>query len=235
LVKPLQGLLGRRNLALARQVRVDVVAQTDGRDGAGQGETLIGLKRLENIQQCTLDVLADAVPGDLMETGAWRGGASIFMRGVLKAMGCTDRTVYVADSFQGFPPPDPNHPEDQEGSYFGRSEFSVSLEEVQGNFRRYGLLDEQVQFLVGFFRDTLPSAAVKQLAILRLDGDTHEATTDALTHLYEKLSPGGYLIVDDYGAVPACRAAVDAYRAQCHIREEMHRIDWTGVYWRRLK
>ena len=85
----------------------------------------------------------------------------------------------------------------------------------------------------GWFRDTLPKAPIERLAVLRLDGDMYESTTLALTHLYPKLAPGGYAIVDDYQVVPGCRQAVDDFRSQHGIVEPIRQIDWAGVYWRR--
>jgi O-methyltransferase len=112
-------------------------------------------------------------------------------------------------------------------------ELAVSLDEVRANFEKYGLLDEQVRFLEGWFRETLPSAPIEELALIRLDGDMYESTYVALESLYPKLSLGGYLIVDDYGAVPTCRLAVDDFRRAHGIAEEMTPIDWTGIYWRK--
>ncbi len=78
-----------------------------GRDWPARADSMIGLRRMDNIQDCIETVIRDDVPGDLIETGVWRGGATIFMRGVLKAYEDTTRTVWVADSFEGLPPPDP--------------------------------------------------------------------------------------------------------------------------------
>ncbi len=97
------------------------------------------------------------------------------------------------------------------------------------------MLDEGVRFLKGWFKDTLPSAEAEAYAVLRLDGDMYESTMDALNALYPKLSPGGFLIVDDYGAVPACRQAVEDYRAVHGIDEPIIEIDWTGAYWRKAR
>ena len=97
---------------------------------------------------------------------------------------------------------------------------------MQDNFRRYGLLDEQVRFLQGWFRDTLPVAPIERLAVLRLDGDLYESTIQALESLYDKLSAGGYVIVDDYGNVAACRQAVHDFRAQRGINDPIQPIDW---------
>jgi O-methyltransferase len=103
---------------------------------------------------------------------------------------------------------------------------------VESHFERYGLLDNKVVFLKGWFRDTLPSAPIEKLAVLRLDGDMYGSTIDALTNLYPKLSKGGFCIVDDY-ALDGCRRAVDEYRTEHGIDAEMRAIDWTGRYWRK--
>lgn len=204
------------------------------------GHTMIGMDRLDNIQVCVEDVINRGVPGDLIETGVWRGGATIFMRAVLKAYGVTDRRVWVADSFEGFPPPNPaKYPHDTIDVTRARAiadsqlAQAVSLEEVTSNFTSYGLLDDQVRFLKGWFSETLPKASIKALAIARLDSGTYESTTDVLTILYPKLSLGGYLIVDDYGYWPSCRHAVDDYRKANGIRDEIRQIDFSGIFWQR--
>ncbi len=205
-----------------------------GQDWPTVAHTMIGLKRLDNLQFCVEDILARGVPGDLIETGVWRGGATIFMRAILKAYNVTDRYVWVADSFAGLPPPNPErYPKDAGDLCHTYEQLAVSLEEVKSNFSRYELLDKQVCFLKGWFRDTLPSAPLEQLAVIRLDGDMYESTMDALNNLYPKLSIGGYLIVDDYGTIPACAQAVTDYRHAHGITDEIHVIDWTGVYWKR--
>jgi macrocin-O-methyltransferase TylF-like protien len=212
----------------------DLASRVEGRDWPNQAHTMIGLQRLDNLHFCVEDALARGVPGDLMETGVWRGGAAILMRAILKVNGVTDRLVWAADSFAGLPPPDAaNYPLDANLTFNKFKELAVSLESVQRNFNRYNLLDDQVRFLKGWFRDTLPSARVKQLAVLRLDGDLYESTLDTLVHMYPKLSSGGYAIVDDYGDIPACRQAVHDYRAQHGIEEQIMPIDGHGVFWRK--
>jgi SAM-dependent methyltransferase len=155
--------------------------------------TMIGLPRLNNIQFCIEDILAKNIPGDLIETGVWRGGATIFMRAALKAYRITDRTVWVADSFEGLPPTE--YEKDLNLRLDKVDCLAVSLEDVQSNFSKYGLLDEQVRFLKGWFKDTLPIAPIEQLAILRLDGDWYESTMDAwhwyrLARSYKRCNTG---------------------------------------------
>ena len=195
--------------------------------------TMIGRKRLENLQFCIETVLDENIAGDFIETGIWRGGACIFMRGILMAYGVTDRTVWAADSFEGVPPP--SWPED-EGFDISANVLpvlAVSLDEVRELFRRYGVLDEQVKFIKGWFKDTLAAAPIERLAILRLDGDLYESTMDALAPLYDKVGRGGFVIVDDYGSCPPCKRAIDDFRTQRGISDALQSIDIQSVYWRK--
>ena len=204
-----------------------------GKGWPGYADSMIGLKRLDNLQACVESVIHEKVPGDLIETGVWRGGACILMRGVLAAYDVHDRRVFVADSFEGLPKPDEkNYPQDKGDDHHTYDILAVSQEQVESNFRRYDLLDDQVAFLKGWFKDTLPSAPIDKLAVLRLDGDMYESTMDALIHLYPKLSPGGFCIIDDY-ALSGCRQAVTDYRDKHKVTADILEVDWTGAYWRK--
>lgn len=195
--------------------------------------TMIGRKRLDNIQFCIETVLADNIRGDFIETGIWRGGACIFMQGVLMAYGVKDRTVWAADSFEGVPPPTLQEDQGFDISASVLPVLAVPIEEVQELFSRYGLLNENVKFLKGWFKDTLAAAPIEKLAILRLDGDLYESTMDALTPLYDKVSSGGFVIIDDYLSCPPCTRAVDDFRSQRGISEPLQIIDGQSAYWRK--
>lgn len=195
--------------------------------------TMVGRKRLDNIENCLAIIKKDDVPGDVAETGVWRGGASIFMKGCLTAWGMQNRTVWVADSFEGLPIPSLPQDEGYDGSVTKLPILAISVEDVQENFRRYDLLDDKVKFLKGWFRDTLHVAPIRELALLRLDGDLYESTMDALKALYDKVSPGGFIIVDDYNEIEPCRRAVLEFREQHGIKDPIEGIDWTGAYWRK--
>lgn len=226
--------LSQQGIHIYHQMPFDPQIREDGKDHPALAHTMIGLKRLNNLQECVETVIREEIPGDLIETGVWRGGAVIFMRAILKAYGVLNRMVWAADSFEGLPQPDPDkYPEDRGDVHHLWSHLAVSLEEVKENFAKYDLLDDQVRFLKGWFKDTLPAAPIKQLAVLRLDGDMYESTMDALVSLYPKLSIGGYLIVDDYGYIASCRQAVHDYRDAHGIDDEIRWIDSDGVYWRR--
>lgn len=274
-----------RRPVIADRFRLD--RRVQGEDAPREAHTMVGIPRLNNLQQCVETILAEQVPGDLLEAGVLRGGASIFLRAVLKAHQVTDRSIIACDTFrptlsQGrtvfqdlllrflsviaslpnkrvhralyelarkIPPekrsfPIAETPSDEviECTMFilrhARELATVhkdqtGVEAVKSHFARYGLLDDQVRFLEGFFSDTLPDASLKQLALIRLDGDLYESTRDALIPLYPKLSPGGFCIVDDYYAFTDCQRAVDEYRAAHNITAELVQIDKLAVYWRK--
>jgi O-methyltransferase len=207
-----------------------------GHDWPPRAETMIGVARLANVLDCTSRALADGIPGDLVETGVWRGGTAIYLRAILAAMEDHDRRVWACDSFEGLPEADADrYPQDVPMRLHTFGQLAVGLEEVRANFARYGLLDDRVRFVQGWFRDTLPALAgeLGSIAVLRLDGDLYESTIDALTHLEPLVAPGGFVIVDDYGGIEACREAVTDYRAGAAIDAPIIPVDWTGVWWRK--
>jgi O-methyltransferase len=239
-VRPLARLvvsaLRRREVLPMRRIHVDRQQRVEGRDWPPLALTMIGMKRLDNVQACVEDVLARNVPGDLLEAGTWRGGAGILLRAILKAYGIADRSVWIADSFEGLPTPDSDQfPADQFYYKNVPSFLAVSLEQVKLGFSRFGLLDDQVHFVKGWFKDTLPKLSEKRWSVIRIDADMYESTMQALQFLYPNLSVGGYVIVDDYGGLASCREAVEDYRAVNGIREEIQKVDWTGVYWQRSR
>jgi hypothetical protein len=202
-----------------------------GWDWPSRAPSMIGAKRMNNVRSECERVIKAGIPGDFMETGVWRGGACIMMRAVLKAYQVADRRVIAADTFAGFPLPSEGVAADAEFDFHTYKDFAVPLEEVRAAFARYGLLDKQVEFLQGLFKDTLPTAPVEALALLRLDGDMYESTMDGLVNLYHKLSLGGTLIVDDYYLFESQRKAVDEFRATHRITDPIIQIDQFGGYW----
>lgn len=233
-------LLHQREWRLVRRIEPSERASM-GRDNIPtRAETMVGRARLDNVEELVTTVLADDVPGDLVETGVWRGGTVILMRAVLAVHGITDRVVWACDSFEGLPKPDPrSYPADEAMAVADDNlkamldvGLAVSAEQVRANFERYGLLDDQVRFVPGWFSESLPIAPIEQIALLRLDGDYYESTWDALINLEPKVAHGGFVIVDDYGGIEACRKAVHDYRASRRIESPIREIDWTGAYWR---
>ena len=205
-----------------------------GMDWPLHGLTMVGLRRLDDLQDCVESIVRDHVPGDLIEAGCWRGGASLLMRATLDSLGANERTVFVSDSFEGFPQADGDLAAayDLSVDLAGVDFLAVPLEEVQATFARFGY-QSGVAFVPGFFQDTLPSLAQRQWSLIRLDGDTYDSVMVALRSLYARLAVGGYLVVDDYLSLDQCREAVEDFRREHGIREPVEEIDWCGARWRR--
>jgi hypothetical protein len=222
------------NIIYARaEPNFDALKRANGWDWPAMAQTMIGMKRMDNIETCFQIALEDGVEGDLIETGVWRGGAVIFMRALLAAYGISDRSVWCADSFEGLPMPDPQkYPADLGDSHHTMKFLSIGLDEVKANFDVYGLLDGQVKFLKGWFEETLPSAPISKLCVCRLDGDMYGSTMVALKSLYPKLSIGGFLIVDDW-TLDGAHKAVEDYRSQHGITDAILSIDRHSMYWRK--
>jgi O-methyltransferase len=207
----------------------------EGKDWPADALSMIGLKRMRNIHDLTKRIVVEKVPGDFMECGVWRGGASIFMWRLLAMYGETDRKVILADSFEGFPK---DRECVQDRLEFAPAEYiAVSEEEVRTNFAKYKAGDRlhpdpKTVFVRGWFKDTLFTANIGRLALLRLDGDLFESTMTCLNALYSHVVEGGYVIIDDY-ALPTCRSAVDQFRERWGIKNEIHQIDYSGVWWRK--
>jgi O-methyltransferase/8-demethyl-8-(2,3-dimethoxy-alpha-L-rhamnosyl)tetracenomycin-C 4'-O-methyltransferase len=208
--------------------------RSEGLDWPAVAHTMVGVHRLQNVRELAQRVIDEKIPGDFMETGVWRGGCCILMRGVLAASGIKDRKVYAADSFAGLPPPNPElYPQDKGWNLHEHKELAISLEQVKDNFSRYGLLDEQVVFVKGLFNDTLPSLQAGPFSLIRLDGDLYESTYVALEALYPKLSPRGFVIIDDYKLILPCQQAVTDYRARMGITAPVHDVDWNAIWWQK--
>jgi O-methyltransferase len=233
---PINDLLKKRNFGIVKYQFASELARLNGLDWPVRAKTMIGLKRLDNIEYCINTIIEDKIEGDLIETGVWRGGATILMKAILNEHKIMDKTIWLADSFEGLPRPNAkSYKADRGNKLHHYNLLKVSKEEVESNFRKFSLLDEKVKFIKGWFSDTLPVAPVNKLSLLRLDGDLYESTFLALQHLYSKLSVGGFLIVDDFNAFPNCKQAVNDFRDHYDINEEIIKIDTEAVFWRKQK
>ena len=207
----------------------------EGQDWPENGYT-IGIKGLLNIQLGLETAIYTSIPGDFLEAGVWRGGASIFAKGVLRAYGEDDtRKVWVCDSFKGLPKATSKHDEDFWEKF---KALKVDQDAVRGNFKRFELLDDNVKFAEGYFVHSLPKvrSQVESLAVLRADGDMYESTIDILFNLYDKLSVGGMCIIDDYQIAP-CHRAVKEFREMRSITDPVVTITSDGMkrYWIKTK
>lgn len=223
--------LRKRSVLLISSREFDPKRRANGNDWPIIGFTMVGDKRLDNIRHCIETVIADKVDGDFVECGVWRGGASIYAKAVLNLKG-SDKKVWLADSFEGMPKL--VMAEDKADADFSDHDYlAVSEETVLGNFKKFGVLDDKVRTIKGWFSESLPGAAVEKISILRLDGDHYSSTMDCLNALYGKISDGGFVIVDDYNAFVGCKKAITEFRQTHNIVAPLLEIDPSAVYWRK--
>jgi len=194
--------------------------------------TLVGRKRLDHLQKCIENILDNGVPGDFLEAGVWRGGCCILMSAVLAARNCRDRTVWLADSFAGLPPSERAEDLNYSMDSSRLPVLAVTVEEVRENFRRFDLLDDTIRFLPGWFDESLSGSKTGPLSLLRVDCDLYSSTKTVLEELYSRVSPGGWVIIDDYGILPPCKQAVDEFRGRNDISVPLEPIDEHAVCWR---
>lgn len=206
------------------------------RSATPQAHTLGDMSQVDNVERCVRDVFRNKIAGDFIEVGVFRGGMTILMAGMLRALGEKNRRVYVADSFSGWPKPEENHSVEDSVCYelfADAGSFASSIEEVRHNFGSYNLLDDHVVFVPGWFDETLPKLDVEKFAIIRIDADWYESTQCALENLYPRLSLGGYLVIDDYGLPIGCREAVDEYRQNYQVRDDFQWVNDQTIFWQK--
>jgi len=207
-----------------------------GQDWTYAGDTMTGWARIDNIRMLLTDVIRNSIEGDYIETGVWRGGASVFARAVVKVLEPgTTRVSYVCDSFRGLPPGSANLDRGDKG-WDNTPYLEIPSDIVANNFIKYDMLDSNVVFAKGFFNETMPplSKHIQKLAVMRLDGDMYESTVDVLYHLYDKLSIGGYLIMDDWFGFPSKTACQDFFKVH-GINPEIIPIDSVSAYWKKTE
>jgi O-methyltransferase len=218
-----------------------IADRQDGRLSPHRGyrfsHSMVGLARLDNVERAAERVFADGVAGDFVEAGAGQGGVAILLRALQVAHGQAARRTWVADSFAGGPRAEA--PADTDAGFDFTADHSPwlvwGLSEVRDHFRRYDLLDEGVRFLAGWVSETLATAPIVAIAVLHVDVDAYESTRAVLHHLYDRVSPGGFVIVDEYYAWPPCRQAVDEFRRDRGIVEPLQQVDWSACCWRRVR
>jgi len=188
--------------------------------------TLLTKGQLDLIENAVLEIEERCVPGDFIEAGVWRGGVIILLRALINAYGIAERTVVAADSFAGIPKNVRalNDPVD-----LWSDRWVAPLDEVKKNIERFGLLDDRIAFVVGFFADSLRRLAGNKFALIRLDSDSYDSVEESLLYLYPLLSKGGIIIIDDWH-LAGCKAAVLNYRSQYGIDDEI-KVHDGNAYW----
>jgi hypothetical protein len=201
--------------------------------------TMTSPERLYALIQAVRYVAGAAIPGDIVECGVWRGGSMMAAARTLLECGDGARHLHLFDTFEGMSAPgarDVGVDGKAAGELLRSQDRSdpdsawcyASLEDVRSSMALSGYDAARLHFVKGKVEDTVPAQAPARIAILRLDTDWYESTSHELEHLYPRLSPGGVLIIDDYGHWAGCRQAVDEYFASRKLHALLNRVDYTG-------
>lgn len=210
-----------------------------GGDWCANCFSMAGGARVQNVRELVEKTIVEGIPGDFLEAGTWRGGCSIMARVVQRTMGeDVQRHTYVCDSFSGLPKSSQSADDD---SWSKEHFLEVAQSEVEDNFKQFHALDSNVKFRRGYFAETLPSVrrelkqGGRRLAVLRGDGDMYESYMDILYNLYDLVSVGGYFICDDCPGITVAQRAIDDFRVQNNIVEQIHKINGSaaGTFWRK--
>ena len=201
--------------------------------------TMTSPERVHALIEAVRYITRRQVPGAIVECGVWRGGSMMAAARTLQSLGSTERDLYLFDTFEGMSPPT-----DLDVDMGGRRAATVlaassktdassywcyaSLEDVQAALGKVGYPAARLHYVRGKVEETVPAQAPSQIALLRLDTDWYESTRHELEHLYPRLSPGGVLIVDDYGHWKGSRKATDEFIAATPGFGMLTRIDYTG-------
>jgi O-methyltransferase len=186
---------------------------------------MLSAERLLNLEWSVARVVREGVPGDLVECGTAKGGSAALLALSLRRLKAA-RKVYIFDTFEGLPPPTPEDPDYNKALPY-EGQCRGELKDVQKLFEKLGVLNYAV-FVKGRFQDTLPVTQLPPISLLHLDGDWYDSTMVCLEHLWDRVSPGGIVQIDDYGAWEGCRKAVDEFFQRRNSVQTLHTIDDTG-------
>ncbi|HAK44962.1 MAG TPA: macrocin O-methyltransferase [Spirochaeta sp.] len=203
--------------------------------------TMTSVERGYSLYKAVDYIVANDIPGDLVECGVWKGGSCMLMALALKELGAAERRIHLYDTFEGMPEPGDNDyiawngrpvsekwKSDQQGLTSNFTDWAVSLENVRENILRTGYPEKNLEFIAGPVEETLNLHTPERISLLRLDTDWYESTKAELEYLYPLLSAQGVLVIDDYGHFTGAKKAVDEYFETISPSILLNRIDYTG-------
>lgn len=204
-----------------------------------QPYTMTSLERIYALCHAVRYVVKNGIPGDMVECGVWRGGSMMAVAYTLMAMGDTTRNLYLFDTYEGMT--EPSEKDINRNGRPARLKWQTrqtqnginhwcyaSLEDVKQNMSLTGYPAERIHYVKGKVEETLPHPDIETIAVLRLDTDWYESTRAEMVHLFPRLTPGGILLLDDYGNWQGARQAVDEYLEENRVKLYLSRIDSSG-------
>jgi O-methyltransferase len=202
--------------------------------------TMTSVERMFAMHQAVRYLEDAKIEGSIVECGVWRGGSIMIAIATLNLLKSRDREIFLFDTFEGLPKPDPvldvdiwdNKGHDgwilEARSAESSNWAYASLDDVRSNVLGLGYPEKLIHFVKGMVERTIPEHSPNKIALLRLDTDWHSSTKHVLENLYPALVPGGVLIMDDYGHFMGARKAADDYFNDRGIRMLLNRTDYSG-------
>lgn len=187
--------------------------------------TMCSRARLRRLYAGVRFVVEKDIPGDVVECGVAFGGSAALLGLTLKSIGA-HRKLWAFDTFEGLPAPTQADP-DYDAAIQFTGAFRSEVSDVMRLFERFGIL-ENTTFIKGLFQDTVPESDVKRIAVLHLDGDWYEGVKLCLDHLYDRVTSGGVIQIDDYGHWAGARKAVDEFLEGRVIPGGLRYVDYSG-------
>jgi hypothetical protein len=187
--------------------------------------TMCSSARLRGLYRAAHHIEENRIPGDVVECGSARGGSAALMGLALQKLK-SDRTVWVFDTFEGIPAPTTDDPDYEIASLYTGA-FRGEIEEVKGTFQRLGILDK-FRFVQGKFEDTLPQTKLGPIALLHIDGDWYSSVKACLDNLYDHVSPGGIIQLDDYGFWRGAEKATNEFLSKRNLPRDLIKLDYSG-------
>ena len=222
-------------------IRFSDVVQTEMETVASVGDfTMSSIERRLNVVDSLKYILRHDLAGDIVECGVWRGGMMMLAMKFLLQSGASNRTFWLYDTFEGMPDPTDVDVDVDGKAATDRLALDDSLkhqshvwaiagiEEVRRNLESTGYPTSKINLIKGRVEETIPETLPEKISILRLDTDWYESTKHELEHFYDRVVPGGVVIIDDYGYWSGARKAVDEFLEKRGERIFLHRIDHTG-------
>lgn len=172
-----------------------------------------------------LDIRNRNVNGDFVECGVYNGGSAAT---IALALRNTGRKIWLYDSFEGMPTP---------GALDGMEAMTAigacvgSEEMVWKNLRIAGLNSNEVILRKGLFEETFQQPLPEKIAFLHIDADWYVNVLYCLDTLYDLVSEGGIILLDDFGHWEGCREAYYDFIQKRRVKPLLERTGHSAAFW----
>lgn len=170
-------------------------------------------------------ISANAVPGDYVEFGLYRGGTFVPAHRLAERHR-PEMRLFGFDSFEGLPEPGAA----DKGGQFSDGMYSCSKEEFERILRSANILPESVTLIEGWFNRSIAGRepadfGIGEIALANIDCDLYESTVPVLDFLAPGLQQGTILLFDDWN----CFRASGGHGQRLAVSEWLERNPDLGI------